>query len=111
MGDTVLSLLPLARALQSSHAIYGMQAPGLDGVEQPLNRIEAMAEYYLQEIRRLQPSGPYFFVGYSLGGLVVLEIARRLLDGGEKIGVLAMLDSYPDRRHFTLAHRIRWEWS
>jgi len=44
-----------------------------------------------------------------MGGLVVLEMARLLSEAGEEIGLLAMLESYPDRRYFALAQRIRWE--
>jgi thioesterase domain-containing protein len=111
IGDTVLSFVPLAASLESSHAIYGMQAPGVDGLAEPLNRIETMAQYHLEAIRRVQPQGPYFLVGYSMGGLIVLEIARRLSEGGEEIGSLVMLDSYPDRRYFSATQRIRWEWT
>jgi thioesterase domain-containing protein len=111
IGDMVTSLLQLAKKLQSSCAIYGMQAAGMDGVRQPLHRIEAMAQYHLEAMRKVQPHGPYFLIGYSLGGLVVLEIARSLSEAGEEIGFLAMLDSYPDRRYFAFGQRIRWEWS
>jgi thioesterase domain-containing protein len=111
IGDTVTNLLRLANNLQSCCAIYGMQAAGVDGVQEPLHRIEEMAQYHLEAMRKVQPHGPYFLIGYSLGGLVVLEIARSLSQAGEEIGFLAMLDSYPDRRYFAFGHRIRWEWS
>jgi thioesterase domain-containing protein len=111
IGDMVTNLLLLAGNLQSSCAIYGMQAAGMDGVREPLHRIEEMAQYHLEAMRKVQPHGPYFLIGYSLGGLVALEIARSLSDAGEEIGFLAMLDSYPDRKYFALAQRIRWEWS
>src|SRR5215469_9381982 len=111
IGDTIVNLLPLASRLQSSFAIYGMQAPGVDGVQEPLNRIEKMAEYHLAAVRQVQPHGPYFLVGYSMGGLVVLEMARSLSEASEEIGLVAMLDSYPYRRYFPLGQRIRWELS
>jgi len=111
VGGTVTGLLQLANNLRSSVAIYGMQSPGVDGLLEPLNSIEKTAEYHLTAIRHVQPKGPYFLIGYSLGGLVALEIARSLSDSGEEIGFLAMLDSYPDRKYFALVQRIRWEWS
>jgi thioesterase domain-containing protein len=111
IGDTILNLLALAAGLRSSFAIYGMQSPGVDGLQEPLNSIEKMAGYHAAAIRQIQPEGPYFLIGYSLGGLVALEIARSLSDAGEEIGFLAMLDSYPDQKYFSLAQRIRWEWS
>jgi acetoacetyl-CoA synthetase len=106
LGDTVLGLFQLARHMQVSHPIYGMQARGLDG-DEPLDRIEDMAEYHLPAIRQLQPHGPYALIGYSFGGLVTLEIARRLSRDGEKITLLAMLDSYPDRRQLSFGQHAR----
>ena len=44
-----------------------MQAKGTDGVDEPFDRIEDLAQFYLDAIKKLQPHGPYFLVGYSLG--------------------------------------------
>jgi len=107
LGDTVLGLAQLGANIQTPHPIYGMQARGIDGLEEPNDRIEDMAEFHLEAMRALQPHGPYILVGYSLGGLVMLEVARRLARDGEKIALLAMLDSYPDRHHLPLGQRIR----
>jgi thioesterase domain-containing protein len=84
-----------------------MQARGIDGLEEPHDRIEDMAEYHLGSIRQVQPHGPYFLIGYSLGGLVMLEIARRLSGDGEKIALLVMLDSYPHRSHLPFGQHAR----
>ena len=107
LGGNVLGLVALATQMQVGHPIYGMQARGLDGFDEPLQRIEDMAEYYFEAITRVQPHGPYFLVGFSLGGLVTLEVARLLSKNGEKIALLAMLDSYPDRRYLSIAQRGR----
>jgi thioesterase domain-containing protein len=58
-----------------------------------LTTIEEMAAHYLNEIRRVQPNGPYHFLGYSFGGIVVLEMAHQLHAAGEKVGMLGMLDT------------------
>ena len=58
-------------------------------------------------IGKLQPRGPYVLVGYSLGGLVVLEMAQRLSANGEKVALLAMLDAYPQFRYLSLGQRLR----
>jgi thioesterase domain-containing protein len=89
----VLGLFQLVEKLESAHPIYGMQAGGIDGVDEPLRSVEAMAQFHLEAIKQLQPHGPYFLIGYSLGGLVVLEIAQRLSAGGEKIALLALVES------------------
>jgi thioesterase domain-containing protein len=52
-----------------------------------------MATHYLREIRTVQPRGPYYLSGYCFGGDVAYEIARQLEAGGEKVALLALLDS------------------
>jgi aspartate racemase len=54
-----------------------------------------MAAHYIKEMRLLQPKGPYFIGGRSLGGMVAFEMAQQLRTAGEKVGVLALLDTYP----------------
>ena len=45
----------LAKHIHTDHAIYGIQAKGIDGVEEPQDRIEDMARYYLDELNKFQP--------------------------------------------------------
>jgi thioesterase domain-containing protein len=102
IGDSAMNLLCLAHHMQVRHPIYGLEPRGMDGVEEPLDSVEAMAEFHGEAIRHLQPHGPYLLVGYSFGGLVTLEIARRLSASGEKVALLAMLDSHVDRHQLPL---------
>ena len=106
LGDTVLDLFQLVEKIESAHPIYGMQARGIDGVDEPLTSVEAMAQFHLEAIKQLQPRGPYFLIGYSLGGLVALEIAQRLSAGGEKIALLVLVESYPHRNQLGLVQRM-----
>jgi thioesterase domain-containing protein/acyl carrier protein len=107
LGGTVMDFFQLVRCIESPHPIYGMQAKGLNGLDEPLDRIEDMAQFYLDAIRELQPYGPYLLVGFSLGGLVALEMAQRLSANGEKVALLAMLDGYPNIRYLSLGQQIR----
>jgi amino acid adenylation domain-containing protein len=93
VGGNVLEYYPLAAHLGAEQPIYGLQSPGLDGVQTPVNRIEDMAARYISEIKTVQPHGPYFLAGYSFGALVAFEIACQLERQGEKIGLLALLDN------------------
>lgn len=102
IGDTSTNLLELANRLQVAHPVYGIEPRGINGVDEPLDRIEAMAEFYAGSFRRLQPHGPYYLIGYSLGGLVMLEVARLLTKAGETIALLVMVDSYPDRHKLSI---------
>jgi acetoacetyl-CoA synthetase len=98
----------LARQMQTDRAIYGIQAKGLDGLEQPFDRIEDMAEFYLKSIRQLQPQGPYFLIGYSFGGLLALEMAHRLTAAGQRLALLTLIDTYPHPRSLPFAERLRF---
>ena len=105
LGGTVIDFYQVARHIQTPHPIHGMQVRGIDGLDEPFERIEDMAKYYLDAVEELKPHGPYLLIGYSLGGLVTLEMAHRLSAKGEKVALLAMLDTYPHVSH--LSPRLR----
>lgn len=93
LGGHVTSFLPLALGLDNLRPVYGLQALGLEAGQQPHDGIEAMAEFYLNEIRQVQPAGPYVLAGWSMGGLIALEAARQLAANGEKVALVAMFDT------------------
>lgn len=92
MGGHVLVFAELARRLADEVSFYAFESANryVDD-EQP--SIAAMAERYLREARRVQPHGPYHLGGYSMGGLVALEMAHRLHAAGEPAGTVALLDT------------------
>jgi acetoacetyl-CoA synthetase len=107
LGGSVIDFFQVVKNIRTAHPIQGMQAKGMDGTEEPFDRIEDMAQFHLDAIRQVQPHGPYLLAGYSLGGLVTFEMAQRLIADGEKVALLAMLDCYPDIRYLSLAQRAR----
>lgn len=94
VGGNVLSYLNLANNLGSDFGVYGLQAQGLDGKKPPLTRIEDMAADYIKAIGTVQPSGPYFLGGWSMGGVIALEMAIQLQQQGENVALLALMDSW-----------------
>jgi amino acid adenylation domain-containing protein len=90
----VLYYYKLAHYLGNDQPLYGLQAQGLDDQHMPHESIEEMATAYIEELRSLQPSGPYFLTGYSFGGLVAYEMARQLHAQGQAIAMLVLLDTY-----------------
>jgi amino acid adenylation domain-containing protein len=92
IGGDVLTQTLLARHLGLNQPFYGLRAQGMDGIREPLVRVEDMAAHYLQEMRALQPKGPYFLGGYSFGGIVAFEMAWQLHAIGERVGFLAIID-------------------
>jgi thioesterase domain-containing protein len=55
--------------------------------------VEELAEQYLQEVQEVQERGPYQICGLSFGGLVAYEIARKLAEKGEHVGLIALFDT------------------
>ncbi|MFJ2705440.1 beta-ketoacyl synthase N-terminal-like domain-containing protein [Streptomyces sp. NPDC087428] len=74
---------------------HGIQARGLLTEDAPIEGVTAMAEYYAEVIRSVQPEGPYDVGGFCLGGIVAYEVTRRLQTQGQDVASLTMVDS-PD---------------
>ena len=103
-GGAVLNYRTLSTFVDAEQPVYGIQCRGLDGKTEPFRSLVEMAEQYIEEIRRIQPHGPYFLGGGSLGGIVALEMAQRLQAEGESIGLLTMFDSWGPT-WFSTAHQ------
>ncbi|MCG1040810.1 MULTISPECIES: non-ribosomal peptide synthetase [Burkholderiaceae] len=86
----------LASCLGTDHPVYGLQARGLNGASPLAPTIEAMAADYIQQMRRIQPRGPYYLLGWSLGGNVAHNMATQLEQQGERVALLAVLDATPN---------------
>ena len=93
-GGNVLLFHDLARLLGPDYPFYGVQAHGMDGTKDYLKTVEEMAKHYLKEIRELQPQGPYYLGGFCMGGQVAYEMAQILRKDGEKVALLAMIDTH-----------------
>jgi thioesterase domain-containing protein len=89
----VLFYRKFSELLGKEQPFYGLQAQGLDGSPIAPISVEDIAADYLEEIRSVQPHGPYLLGGYSFGGLVSYEIACRLHAAGEKVALLALFDT------------------
>ena len=68
--------------------------------EPPHATVEAMAAEYLREVKARQPDGPYYLCGYSFGGLVAFEMARRLWESGDEVALVGLFD--------TMMSPLRW---
>jgi thioesterase domain-containing protein/acyl carrier protein len=94
VGGNVLGFFSLVKRLHPNQPVYGIQAQALQPVGPTLIQLKDMAAYYLREVRRVQPVGPYRFLGLSFGGLVAYEMAQQLHAQGEEVGLLGMLDTW-----------------
>ena len=95
VGGNVINYRALASHLGKEQPFYALQARGLDGKEMPLTTIEEMAAAYIEEIRRVQPEGPYLLGGLSFGGIVAFEMAQQLRELGQEAALIAAFDSNP----------------
>ena len=93
-GGSVIGYTDLARLLGSDQPVYGLQARGLEGDEEPHTRIEEMAAYYIQAMQAVQPDGPYYLGGYCFGGVVAFEMARQLQAVGQSVARLVVFEGY-----------------
>ncbi|MEU9120996.1 amino acid adenylation domain-containing protein [Streptomyces sp. NPDC048506] len=93
MGGNVLCYVRFARHLPDDQPLYALQAAGADPGTTPLGTVEEIAESYLAALRKVQPHGPYAIGGWSFGGFVAFEMARRLRASGEQVAHLVLLDT------------------
>lgn len=92
-GGNVLFYRDLSKRLGDDQPFYGIQARRLGGRQVGHESVEEMAADYIKEIKRIQPTGPYFLGGASFGGLAAFEIAQQLHRNGEKVALLALFDT------------------
>nr|WP_245551191.1 non-ribosomal peptide synthetase [Nocardia paucivorans] len=87
---------PLDEHLSADRPIYGIQAPQISGENPGPTSIGEIARRYVDEIRTVQPHGPYHLLGWSLGGLIAHAVAVEMRAAGEQVALLALLDSEAD---------------
>ncbi|WP_245687670.1 non-ribosomal peptide synthetase [Rhodococcus phenolicus] len=72
-------------------SVYGLQAVGLDPIP---GSIPELAARYVDRIRAVQPDGPYHLLGWSAGGTIAHEMAVQLREAGQRVALLALLDTF-----------------
>lgn len=92
-GGNPMTFLSLSDGLGKEQPLYGLQHRGVDGKRRPHDSIEAMAHEFLDDIRSVQPNGPYVLAGYSGGGLAGYEVAQMLIEAGENVELLILFDT------------------
>jgi len=70
-----------------------------------------MAAVYVDELRTLQPKGPYYLGGFCFGGLLALEAAQQLRAAGQPVALVVMIQSmHPDARRFRPEASVLERW-
>lgn len=93
VDGSVLGFRGLASALGADRPFHALQAPGLEGEQQPREHVEDLADRYTEAILAVRPAGPYLLGGWSFGGVAAAEVARNLIAAGHDVPMVVMLDS------------------
>ena len=94
-SGSATSYAPLPR-VDPDVAVFGLNCPYMKNPQNMKCGIEDITPRYLDEVRRRQPTGPYYFGGWSAGGVCAFDAAQHLDRIGEKVIRLILIDSpYP----------------
>lgn len=99
-GLNVLVFNALTAYLDPEQPVFGLQAKGLNGIDEPLTSIEEIAAHYIDAIMRQNPDGPYALGGYSFGGIIAYEMSKQLLNRGKEVKLLALFDTHADQSDY-----------
>lgn len=96
ISGVALPFLRLDALCDDDRPVYGitnhMHCLGHQHVEYPSSLAE-LARVYLEEIRAVQPHGPYLLGGWSMGGMVAMFMAQELQARREEVLKVIMIDS------------------
>ncbi|WP_395367640.1 amino acid adenylation domain-containing protein [Streptomyces sp. YH02] len=87
VGGDVLCYAELAELLGHDQPFYALQLPDTE-----LLSVEDMAAHYVAAVREALPDGPYRLGGWSMGGVIALEMAAQLTAAGAEVELLAVVD-------------------
>ncbi|WP_293158417.1 non-ribosomal peptide synthetase [Okeania sp. SIO2C9] len=93
-GGHVFYYQELSHYLGNNQPFYGLQAQGFNEGEKIFTNVEDMAEFYIKTMQEFQPEGPYQIGGWSFGGVVAFEMAQQLVQQGQEVSLLALLDPW-----------------
>ena len=109
-GLNLLLYTTIVAGLDPDQPVFGLQAKGLDGEDDPLYTIEDIAAYYNEEILKIDNSGSYALAGFSMGGQLAYEMAKQLVESGHKVSFLGVFDTVSENvsdRHIPFFERYK----
>jgi thioesterase domain-containing protein len=89
---SVGSYRSLSEMLGPEQSFFGIQTPTRMRNSRFPSSIEAMSNFYVDQLVAFQPSGPFRLGGHSVGAMIALEMAHQLLERGRKVDLLVVID-------------------
>ncbi|KAG2122744.1 atromentin synthetase [Suillus clintonianus] len=102
----VLIFVNLAKYFQNERPFYALRARGFDAGHTFFTTMDEMVSCYTAGVKRTQPKGPYALAGYSYGGVIAFEIAKRLEAMGDEVKFFAPVNIPPNIAE--RMHEIDW---
>ena len=100
----------LARRIPDGYGVFAIEPRRIAGVPLAHAKIEDMAAFYVEEVRKNQPHGPYLLGGLCAGGVIAYEMASQLVRAGESVELVALLETAtpkaPERRRRITEQRL-----
>ncbi|RZU52386.1 thioesterase domain-containing protein [Krasilnikovia cinnamomea] len=93
VGGTVHEYAALAHGLDGCCRVRGIEAGGLHRGAAPLGSLDEIVARNVDLVRLAQPDGPYRLIGWSTGGIVAYETARRLEAAGAEVALVVLVDA------------------
>ena len=87
-----------AAALGADQPVWSFESPLLSGRPPQSSRLNYFVVPFIDDLRRVQPEGPYWLCGYSFGGICAYEVARQLRADGDDVAFLGVIDVGPGYR-------------
>jgi thioesterase domain-containing protein len=94
IGGVAADFRHMARMLGPTQKFYGIQTPTGKRNAEFVSSIKSISEYYVDELIKFQPEGPFFLGGHSVGATVALEMAQQLIARGREVRLLMVFDGW-----------------
>jgi Thioesterase domain len=92
IGGGAVEFQHLARMLGPKQSFYGIQVPTCRRNAEFARSIKEMSRYYVDELVKFQPKGPFLLGGYSIGAAIALEVSQQLIARGRQVSLLVVFD-------------------
>ncbi|KAI5986032.1 hypothetical protein F5J12DRAFT_868787, partial [Pisolithus orientalis] len=91
----VLIFVNFAKSFQNERPFYTLRSRGFESGHPFFGSVNEMVSCYAAAVKRTQPKGPYAIAGYSYGGVVAFEVAKRLEAMGDEVKFTGVIDIPP----------------